>query len=376
MRRYYDSVEIAELLGKMVTAELSEKEKNKLASLINRNNLNNKEDLERIISQAISSEPVPTDAETKERILASLRGKIHRKEHRIRRRILPYAAAAAVLAIMVIGVYLTNRTKISDNEVNIRLITEQETILEYPSGQKVVLPEKSDLLSMLAPEDTIKEELKEEPSLYTIKVPLGVSHSLSLEDGTRIMLYPGSELSFPSHFSSSERLITLSGEGYFDVHHEPDRPFKVQAGEVAIKVLGTSFNIRAYQDENVIETALVSGIVDINNTKLQPGQMAVYDNVGQNLNIHAIDASIYREKAAGMFVFDNKPLEEIMHDLSKWFDFAYSYSDEAIKDKQFRFKLYRTGDFRKILEMMQFTKEVQFKITDRHVEILPGNNTL
>lgn len=100
--------------------------------------------------------------------------------------------------------------------------------------------------------------------------------------------------------------------------------------------------------------------------------MAVFNRDEQSLKVHEVDAVIYKERAGGMFVFDNKPLEEIMHDLSKWFDFDYSYSDETMRKKRFRFKLSRTEDFKKIMEMMEFTKEGTFRITDRHIEILPG----
>jgi hypothetical protein len=371
MRRYYDSVEIAELLGKMVTAELSEKERHQLALLINRNNLNNKEDIEKIINQTISFESVSTDVIARERLLTSLWGKIHRKKRMFRQRILRYASAAAVLAIMVSSIYLAKWTQISSEEVNIKLIVEQKTVLEYPSGHEVVLPEEVNVLSMLDSNDITKNEEKE-PSLYTIKVPLGVSHSLSLEDGTSIVLYPGSKLSFPTHFATSERLVTLQGEGYFNVSPDKDRPFKVQAGGASVRVLGTSFNIRAYQDENVVEAALVSGIIDINDTKLIPDQMAVFNRDEQSLRVHEVDADIYKERAGGMFVFDNKPLEEIMHDLSKWFDFDYSYSDETMRKKRFRLKLSRTEDFKEIMEMMEFTGEAIFRITDRHIEVLPG----
>ena len=190
-----------------------------------------------------------------------------------------------------------------------------------------------------------------------------------------MVLYPGSELSFPAHFASAERLVTLHGEGYFDVKHDEKRPFNVLAREASVTVLGTSFNIRAYGDEDDVETVLVSGLVNINNIKLHPGEMAVYTRNDQSLSIHEVDANVYAERAAGLFVFDNKTLEEIMHDLSKWFDFDYSYTDESMKNERFRFKLERTADFASIMEMMKFTGEVSFNVSDRHVEIQPGKKT-
>lgn len=371
MRRYYDSVEIAELLGKMVISELSEGEKKRLAMLISANNLNNKQDLEKIINQAIPVQPDTVDVQKREKILASIQEKIRlRKRQHKRRMIIRYAAAAAILVFAVVSTVFRNQRD-TVPEPAIKLIASQEAVIEYPSGQEVILPKEANVATMLLAEDTVKAEI-EKPQIYTVKVPLGTSHTLTLEDGTRVVLFPGSELKFPAHFSKTERLVTLLGEAYFDVAREEVRQFNVQAREASVTVLGTSFNIRAYEDEGAIETVLVSGLVDINNTLLQPGQMAVYSQNNQNLNIHEVDASIYRERANGIFVFDDKTLDQIMHDLSLWFDFEYTYSDEAVKDERFRFKLPRTEDFETIMDMMKFTGVVSFEITDQHVEILPG----
>lgn len=374
MRRYYDSVEIAKLLGKMVISELSESEKTRLASLISNNNLNNRHDLEKIINQAISGLSSKAEVEKREKVLLVIQEKIkQRKQQHKRRMIIRYAAAAAVVVLVVMGSLFSSQFKTGSEPV-IEAIAHQEAIMEYPSGQAIVLPKETEISSLLKAEDTIKNELQQ-PSIYSVKVPLGISHTLTLEDGTKVVLFPGSELKFPAHFSKTERLVTLSGEAYFDVAREEGRPFNVHAREASVTVLGTSFNIRAYEDEGAIETVLVSGLVDINNTLLQPGQMAVYTQNNQSLNVHEVDASIYRERANGIFVFDDKTLDQIMHDLSMWFDFEYSYSDEAVKNERFRFKLPRTENFATIMEMMKFTGVVSFKVTDRHVEILPGKKT-
>ena len=360
MKRYYDSVEISELLSKMVISELSESDKTKLGSLIADNNLNNKQDLEKIINQVIPLQPDSAVADKREKILSSIQEKILlRKRQHKRRMIVRYAAVAAIFVFVVLSSIFRNRQD-SVIEPTIKFIASQEAVIEYPSGQEVILPKEADVSSILEAEDTVKMEI-EKPQIYTVKVPLGTSHTLTLEDGTRVVLYPGSELSFPAHFASAGRLVTLQGEAYFDVTHDENRPFNVQAREASVTVLGTSFNIRAYENEGDVETVLVSGLVDINSTRLQPGEMAVYTRNDHSLSVHEVDANVYAERAAGIFVFDDKTLEEIMNDLSRWFDFEYSYANESMKNERFRFKLKRTENFATIMEMMKFTGVVSFK---------------
>ena len=372
MKKYHDPARIAGLLAKLVTDGISESEKQELAAMIERNGLDNKADLERIIRQEIKLSPDSDEKEAGDRILATLREKAGGRRIPLRRRAMRYAAVLAGLMIFAGGVYLTMRYAAPKNDVIFPLSS--ETVLEYPSGQNIAVAEATDIAVFLqadAPSGETEGTAAEE-NLFKIKVPRGTSHTVTLEDGTVVYLYPGSELRFPASFGASARTVELTGEGYFDVARDEARPFSVRAGGASVTVLGTSFNIRAYDGEDIVETVLVSGKVEMNETVLLPNQMAVLDRGDGRVSVLDADGSAYLERTRGVFVFDNRTLDEIMRDLSLWFDFDYSYTDESLKDKSFRFKLPRTEDFNRLTELMKLTGEVEFSISGKHVEILPA----
>lgn len=372
MRRDEEPVRIAGLLAKLMMGEITESEKGELVSLIGENGLDNATDLEKVIRQEIPLVSEASEKEALNRVLAGLRKKIRRKQIPLHRRILRYAAVlAAGMMVAALGWYMAGRHTLSRNDTIFPLAS--ETLLEYPSGQRVAVPDKT-VVSMIVRENKITSHTSgsKEEKLYKIKVPLGSSHTVTLDDGTVVHLYPGSELHFPAVFGDSERWVRLSGEGYFDVTHNEACPFVVQAGETAVTVLGTSFNVRAYKDEATIETTLVSGKVQVNETLLSPNQTAVFNRDDHSLIVEVADGSIYRQRAQGVFVFDNRPLDEIMRELTRWFDFDYSYADETLKEKSFRLKLPHADDFNRFSELMQLTGEIEFRITGRHVEILPA----
>lgn len=369
-RKYNDSFEIAKLLSKMVTGELTSKDRDRLAALINNNNLNNQEDLTEILNRVNSSEFVTTDKASREQILSEIKSKMNSQKLSVVRRLLPYAAAALIAITVAVGVYYT-QVNTQYNNANINLITAAGVTLEYPSGDVYSLTEESDVKALINKSDTLPQEVIS-TKRYTISVPLGKSYTVALEDGTSVILFPGSKFSFPAHFAANERLVNLEGEGYFDVESDASRPFQIAVGEVKVRVLGTSFNVRAYPGETTVETALVSGKVIMNDVRIVPDQMAVYDNDNKSINVTNIEATLYYERANGMFVFNNKSLEAIMSDLNKWYEFDYEFKDDVMKDKRFRFKLSRDEDFVSIMKMMELTGDVKFKINDKHVEILAG----
>ena len=100
-------------------------------------------------------------------------------------------------------------------------------------------------------------------SHYEIEAPYGAKIAMNLADGTKVWLNAGSKITYDNSFNSSNRRIQLVGEGYFKVAKNAELPFVVEAGEVAVKAVGTAFNVKAYPDENLLETTLVEGKVDV-----------------------------------------------------------------------------------------------------------------
>ncbi|OFY42409.1 MAG: hypothetical protein A2X18_11020 [Bacteroidetes bacterium GWF2_40_14] len=371
MRRYYESTRIAQLLAKFATNSISESEIQELTTLAGKSGISIDEILKKTAFQSIEA----SEIEEGKKVWAAVQREISRPNRLFvfGNRFMRYAAIFVVGLAITAGAFLL-RTGHEAADKSITLLA-NETVLEYPSGERVLLNDKTDMTAILrqisTPGDAVAGKAVAE--IYKIKVSYGSTHTVTLEDGTTVILYPESELQFPSFFSSSERSVTLVGEGYFDVQKDASRPFTVNAGDASVVVLGTSFNIRAYSNESTTETVLVTGKVVMNQTELQPNQMAIFNRGDRQVSVQNMDASIYRERALGMFIFENRSLDDIMHEFGLWFGFEYSFDDSMLKNKMFRFKLPRTDDFNYLMSLMEKTGELRFEVSGKHVTILPGN---
>lgn len=208
---------------------------------------------------------------------------------------------------------------------------------------------------------------------HTIQVPRGGEYELILPDGTHVWINSDSQLSFPVQFDSTKREVSLTGEAFFAVTKDK-KPFIVKINEeVEIKVLGTQFNIQAYQDENTIETTLCEGSVNVSDRKhqvtLTPSQQAVYSKTTQNFTTSKVDTRLYTSWRKGLFVFENKPLEEIMNTLSRWYDIQVFYTNQSVKTYHFTGDLERYGDFRKTLSMIEKATSIRFIINGKNIII-------
>jgi ferric-dicitrate binding protein FerR (iron transport regulator) len=180
----------------------------------------------------------------------------------------------------------------------------------------------------------------------------------------------GTVLSYSPDFSPVNRNVTLDGEAFFSVTKDADHPFNVKTSSVNIKVLGTSFNVEAYNDNlHEVNTTLVSGkveIEDINNRKigeLIPGQIARYKKDEGTLNIDKIDTSFYTSWKNGFIMFNNTPLEEISQKMERWYNVKFVFGNPQIKSLRYSGTILRGKPIDQILEIMKITADIQYKIT-------------
>ena len=200
-----------------------------------------------------------------------------------------------------------------------------------------------------------------------------------MPDGTHVWINSDSELSFPTQFDSTRREVFLTGEAYFSVTKDKEKPFIVKVNEdIEIKVLGTQFNVQAYQDENTIETTLCEGSVNVSDGKqkvtLTPSLQAVYSKSTKNLITRKVDTRLYSSWKDGLFVFENKPLEEIMTPLSRWYNIHVFYANQAVKTYHFTGDLERYGDFRKTLGMIEKATSIRFVINGNNIMVEEVSN--
>jgi transmembrane sensor len=201
---------------------------------------------------------------------------------------------------------------------------------------------------------------------------------LALADGSHVWLNAGSSIRYPVVFAGKERGVTVSGEAYFEVAHDTNKPFKVSKGNLLVEVLGTHFNVNAYDDEPDIRVTLLEGKVKVsaNDSRLstiasrllKPGQQAIMTNhiaVTDQINIDQIMAW-----KNGLFNFEDVNLDEATRQISRWYDVKLIY-DHSIPKTQLWGKMSRNTSFDRVLRNLKDIG-VNFKLTDKkELIILP-----
>ena len=206
----------------------------------------------------------------------------------------------------------------------------------------------------------------------TLRVPRGGEYSITLSDGTIVYLNSESELRYPVNFVGRDRRVYLSGEAYFDVVQDEVHPFIVDMGNSSVRVLGTSFNVRAYADEDEVLTTLVQGTVKFSAGKesvtLEPGKQAVLGK-SESIETREVDTYLYTAWKEGVFAFKKQRLEEIMKVVSRWYDVNIFWENVSQKEVTFTGKMKRYDDFSKIVEILEMTGNTEFVIKENNIFI-------
>lgn len=198
---------------------------------------------------------------------------------------------------------------------------------------------------------------------YTIETTAGCEILIILPDSSTVRLNSLSKLYY--HPTSQERFVTLTGEAYFNVHKTPNRPFLIRTREVTAKVLGTSFNIRDYDQER-LQILLVHGSLSIETkntplkTIMRPGEEADIQADGQ-VQIKKSDSTHSALWTQGYFMFDDSPLSDIMRELGRSYNLTIKAFNDKVTDKRFHFKCKRSLGIDRIIEMLN--EQGEFKIS-------------
>ncbi|MCH5720114.1 FecR family protein [Niabella hibiscisoli] len=183
-----------------------------------------------------------------------------------------------------------------------------------------------------------------------------------LADGTHVWLNAGSSITFPVAFTGNDRKVQLRGEAYLDVSHNAAKPFIVQTGDVTIRVLGTGFNVDAYQGADPVKVTLIKGSVKLSsksaNSLLKPGQQAsVKEQIRISNNVDLDDVLAWKNNK---FVFDNSSIQQIMRQLEQWYDVDVVY-EGAPTGEAFMGSISRNVNLSQILSLLSETHAVHFE---------------
>ncbi|QEH42556.1 FecR family protein [Chitinophaga sp. XS-30] len=207
----------------------------------------------------------------------------------------------------------------------------------------------------------------------TLTTPRGGQFRLVLPDGTQVWLNAASSIHYPTVFTGKERTVTITGEAYFEVTKNAGMPFRVNtSGGTMVEVLGTRFNINAYADEDAIRTTLAEGAVKVSSGNeqviLQPGQQAQV--TGRQIQVLRPDMAQVLAWKNGIFNFENSSLEEVMRQLSRWYDVEVVYKGR-IPDRVFGGELQRSLPLSQVLEVLRDMKLNVQLTAERRIEVMP-----
>lgn len=210
-------------------------------------------------------------------------------------------------------------------------------------------------------------------SYNILSTPNGGQYKVQLPDGSMVWLNAASSLKYPTNFVGTERDVVLKGEAYFEIKKDINKPFKVTlADESEVKVLGTHFNVMAYENEKAKEVTLLEGSVQITKDnkvlKLKPGQQGQID-----LDKIKLTSSVDTEEVTGWkngeFVFHDADIESIMRQVERWYDVKIKY--QANVTQHFNATLSRNEPVSRLLHILEETDQIHFKIENKIIYVLP-----
>lgn len=351
----------------------------------------------------INSRANDTPQQLNERLKIRLQQTILEQKNNVipmrRRWLLPAAAAAVALIILASATYLFFSSKYPQQQLAaVKQVKKKPKTDFAPGGNKAVLTlaDGSAIVLDSAVNGTISnqgkikvvkldngllaysingQQVTENDAAFfnTISTPRGGQYQVTLSDGTRVWLNAASSIRFPVMFAGKERKVEITGEAYFEVAKNKQMPFKVKANSSEIEVLGTHFNVNAYNDEAATRTTLLEGSVKIKKDNysalLVPGQQS---QVNKNGEIKVVNNADIEEVVAwkdGLFILKKADIPSVLRQIARWYDVDIVYKGN-VPPGRITGDMPRNMKLSKMLEVMELVG-VHFKIEDNKVLVEP-----
>ncbi|MDR2811406.1 MAG: FecR domain-containing protein [Tannerellaceae bacterium] len=210
-----------------------------------------------------------------------------------------------------------------------------------------------------------KQSTQETPVfMQTVYAPEGQRTEITLADGTKVWLNAKTSLTFPNRFSETERKVLLNGEAYFEVRHDESKAFIVAAQEYQVKVLGTEFNVKAYQQTDYFETALVKGSVEVSSYKtgekivLTPHHL-VYTEKGRLKQVHLPNGDPFLWKE-GIIAFENEYVGDILKKMQFYYDVRIEVRNKTLSGDQYTGKFRTKDGIEHVLKVLQLRHKFKY----------------
>lgn len=329
-------------------------------------------------------------------LLKAIHDKIE-SESKSKKRVIPLrriAIAASVVGLLLVSVFLLNdkigNKGISKSEISPRhfkndvLPGGDKATLTLADGSTIVLDDaQNGTLAQQGNSKIIKHDGRISYDLInknsneivynTIATPKGGQYQLELPDGSQVWLNATSSIHFPTSFTGNERRIEITGEAYFEIARNPNMPFIVTVNKAEVQVLGTHFNVNAYNDEDNVKTTLLEGSVKFVNGDnvniLKPGQQAQLTKDGMTKVVSDVDVNGVVAWKNGIFDFENAGIETVMRQFSRWYDVEIEYKGKT--DDLFIAEMRRNIKLSDALKALELTGKVKFDIQGKKIIVMP-----
>ena len=202
-----------------------------------------------------------------------------------------------------------------------------------------------------------------------LTVPRGMNNQITLTDGTRIWLNAESQLEYPENFKGQEkRVVRLKGEAYFEVTPDKDRPFIVETDELAVRALGTSFNVKSYEEEKDVSTVLMTGKVEVTSDYdrlvLNPNERIVFNKQTGHMEKSTVEnTGDYINWKYNALTFNGETFENIVHTLERYYNTRIVFESETLKKYRFTGTPGNTS-LESILQILSLTSPLSYEVRD------------
>ncbi len=325
------------------------------------------------------------DRERKKQLLQRFEKRIgHKRSPRMRRMVLKYVAAIMLPLICIfVGVKMTEK-EVDMVATSVILPGGAKAVLLLAGGQEIALSpgenreiaEKTGGRVINSGEGIVYSQdsgVVRNQEYNVLRTERGGEYSVVLSDGTRVKINAATSLRYPVAFDREKREVYLSGEAYFEVEKDADRPFYVVTDAMRIRVYGTSFNVNTYGEK--VQTVLVRGKIGIQGKnssgeyEVQPSELAEFDRDGKFVGIRKVDTEMYTGWKDGVLIFENESLEHIMDVLALWYDVDVVFKDPELKQYNFGGYLKKYEDVDVILNAISRIVGVTFVVKGKTVTV-------
>ncbi|MEQ7800921.1 FecR family protein [Pedobacter sp. ASV1-7] len=293
------------------------------------------------------------------------------------------AAAAVVIILATAGLLFLNsptstKNQQKNNYANTIAPGKNQASITLANGKTINLSDQKngviidDLALTYNDGSKIQDGVASTEGVQTISTPKGGTYQVRLPDGTQVWLNAASSLTYNTSLNKvSTRIVKLRGEAYFEVAKDKKRPFVVKTDQQQVEVLGTHFNVNAYEDESGTNTTLIEGLVKVvgktGNKILNPGQH-LFNNY-KELKVGQANVEETMSWKNGYFRFNDEKIESVMRKLSRWYDIEVQYEGKP-SDEEFNGKISMFNNLDKVLTMLEKTKSIHFKVEGRRVTVM------